>query len=266
MRHSNLHTHTTFSDGKNTVEENILSAIEKGFVSLGISDHSYTEFDDTYCIPADAVGKYISEIRRLGEVYRDRIEVYLGIELDGFCDRPTDDYDYIIGSCHYVKNAYGYFSVDHCIEVQEMTLERYYDSDPLKYAEAYFETIAELTAKNKPDIIGHFDLASKFGKMPEDNPKYRRFAIDSLEACLAVTPIIEVNNGAISRGIRDVPYPAPFLLPEIKRLGGKLILSSDSHKKENLDFNFDSMVEMLKEFGFESIMMLKNNAFEEIGI
>ena len=29
MRYSNLHTHSTFSDGKHTMEENVLSAIEK---------------------------------------------------------------------------------------------------------------------------------------------------------------------------------------------------------------------------------------------
>ena len=40
MRFSNLHTHSTFSDGKNTPEEIVLSAIEKNFLSIGFSDHS----------------------------------------------------------------------------------------------------------------------------------------------------------------------------------------------------------------------------------
>ena len=31
MKYSNLHTHTSFSDGLHTVEENILSAIEKTY-------------------------------------------------------------------------------------------------------------------------------------------------------------------------------------------------------------------------------------------
>ena len=39
---SNLHTHTHFSDGNKTAERNIERALELGFLSLGISDHSPT--------------------------------------------------------------------------------------------------------------------------------------------------------------------------------------------------------------------------------
>lgn len=46
-----LHTHTTFSDGRNSPEEMVLSAIGMVMSTLGISDHSYTSFDESYCIP-----------------------------------------------------------------------------------------------------------------------------------------------------------------------------------------------------------------------
>ena len=42
MRYSNLHTHSTYSDGKYSLEENVLSAIEKQMRSIGFSDHSFT--------------------------------------------------------------------------------------------------------------------------------------------------------------------------------------------------------------------------------
>ena len=87
MRYSNLHTHTTYSDGKHTIRENIESAIEKQMLSIGISDHSYTDFDLTYCIKKEDIPRYIDEIRALREEYADRIEVYLGLELDGYA-RP----------------------------------------------------------------------------------------------------------------------------------------------------------------------------------
>ncbi len=50
MRFSNLHTHTTFSDGVGTVRENIESAIAKNMLSLGFSDHSFTACDTSYCM------------------------------------------------------------------------------------------------------------------------------------------------------------------------------------------------------------------------
>ena len=44
------HVHTTFSDGKNTPEEIVLAAREKGLKEIGFSDHSYTFFDERYCL------------------------------------------------------------------------------------------------------------------------------------------------------------------------------------------------------------------------
>ena len=73
---ANFHTHTTFSDGKNTPEEVILFAVENGFESLGFSDHGYTSYDERYCMK-DTLG-YIKEIKRLKEKYQDKIEIYLG--------------------------------------------------------------------------------------------------------------------------------------------------------------------------------------------
>ena len=37
---TNFHTHSIFCDGKSTLEENVLSAIEKEIKILGFSSHS----------------------------------------------------------------------------------------------------------------------------------------------------------------------------------------------------------------------------------
>jgi len=39
---SNYHTHSTFCDGKNTPEEIVLAAIDKGFDVIGLSGHGHT--------------------------------------------------------------------------------------------------------------------------------------------------------------------------------------------------------------------------------
>ena len=59
----NYHTHTTFSDGKNTPEEIVNFAIEKGLKALGFSDHAFTEHDQRYCMK-DTCG-YAREVKRL---------------------------------------------------------------------------------------------------------------------------------------------------------------------------------------------------------
>ncbi len=265
MKYSNLHTHTIFSDGNHTVEENIKSAIAKGMHSLGFSDHCYTCFDTSYCIQAENVQKYISEVRRQAERYADKLPIYLGLELDGFArlDNPLE-YDYIIGDCHYVRTPDGYRAVDLSRDEFVDSVERYFDGDSVKLAISYYEGYAECIAEMKPQILGHIDLVTKYGLVDTTDCRYRDAANSALEASLKITPIIELNTGAISRGYRTEPYPESFLLKRIKELGGKILLSADSHDASALTCFFDESVNILKVHGFNSVVQFNGKDFDEV--
>ena len=97
-----LHTHTTYCDGKNTPEEMVIAAIGKGLCKIGFSGHCYTFFDERYCMSIPNVIQYITEVNALKEKYKDRIRVLCGVEQDYFGGRPIADFDYVIGSCHYL--------------------------------------------------------------------------------------------------------------------------------------------------------------------
>ena len=72
----NLHTHTTFCDGKNTPEENILAAIGEGLASLGFSSHApYGAHDTEDCLSSENIGAYRNEVRRVQAKYSNKIEV-----------------------------------------------------------------------------------------------------------------------------------------------------------------------------------------------
>ena len=45
-----LHCHTNLCDGKNTPEEMANAAILQGVKVLGLSGHSHTPHDDSYCM------------------------------------------------------------------------------------------------------------------------------------------------------------------------------------------------------------------------
>ena len=57
-----LHVHSTFSDGENEPGEIVLAAIAKGVKTLGFSDHSYTGFDESYCMQKDRQTEYRRKI------------------------------------------------------------------------------------------------------------------------------------------------------------------------------------------------------------
>lgn len=267
MHGSDLHTHTVFSDGKSTIEEMVCAAASKGFVSIGISDHSFTPFDLRYCIREEQIPQYHAELRRVKEKYKGRIEVYTGLEYDGFSElSDRNRYDYVIGDCHYIKTQGGYHSVDHAAPEQWQVIQDCFRGDPIAYARAYFETYVACTQRHQPDILGHFDLLTKFGFIPESEPAYCDMATEALLSCLEVTPIVEVNAGAIARGLRNSPYPAAFLLREIRTHGGRVILSSDAHSCENIGFWFDEAKAVLRNIGFNSTVILRNGVFEDAAL
>ncbi|MBO5726657.1 MAG: PHP domain-containing protein, partial [Clostridia bacterium] len=138
MMSTDLHTHTVYSDGKNTPEEMVLSAIEKGLKTIGISDHSYTSFDDSYCMKKETIDDYIKEITILKEKYRDKIEILCGIEQDLFSGQTDERFDYSIGSVHYFKFGEEYIDVDDSVETLKSAAEKYFGGDIYSLLEEYY--------------------------------------------------------------------------------------------------------------------------------
>ena len=71
------HTHTTFSHGKGSIEDNVKVAISKGLKALAISDHGPGHL--TYGVKRSALPVMRAEIDRLKEVYPE-IDLYLSVE------------------------------------------------------------------------------------------------------------------------------------------------------------------------------------------
>ena len=68
MINTDLHVHSLFCDGKDTPEDIVKMAIEKGIKNLGIVVHSYLPFDKDYCLNENRYGEFINEINEFGNV------------------------------------------------------------------------------------------------------------------------------------------------------------------------------------------------------
>ena len=71
MIKTNFHTHTAFCDGKDTPEEMVLAAVDKGFTSLGFSGHAYFVLDAAISMDLEQQKLYRAEILRLKEKYKN---------------------------------------------------------------------------------------------------------------------------------------------------------------------------------------------------
>ena len=258
---SNLHTHTTFSDGKHSAEEVVLSAIAQGMEVIGFSEHSYNANPAVYGMKdIQTVEAYRAEIGRLQNVYGDRIRILLGIEQDSFGTYEPKNYDYVIGSVHYVYAGGEYCPVDHSRAAMEKAVEEHFGGDIYRYIAAYYEQVALMGEKMNCDIIGHFDLVTKFNEgmcmFDENSPRYLKPAVEALDFLIEKGFVLEVNTGAISRGYRKNPYPSMPLLRRISEQNGKLTVNSDSHHKDHLMFDFERTAAILNLFGLGRVLTM----------
>ena len=263
VQKQNLHSHTLYCDGKNTVDEMVHMAINRGFSTLGFSGHGYYG-PDAFTMDADRERLYRRDVLVAKEKYKGQISIFLGVEeeLNGK-KYSKAEYDFVIGSVHHLK-----CSIDESKQIQREEIERYYENDFLAYAKAYYEKVEEYANRDEVDIIGHLDLIMKFNEEEDlclfENTQYLVYAYHCIDVLVAANKIFEVNTGAIARGYRTLPYPHITLLKYIHDCGGKICINSDCHNQEYLDCAYDLAYCLAQEAGFTSHMILTNSGWKEV--
>ena len=260
---SNVHTHTNFSDGKNSVDEMIQAAIQRGFTSLGFSDHG-TLSVDTAAMQNESA--YREAIRAAKEKYAGRIEIALGYEHD-FAAENTDlsHYEYIIESVHFLRKYDTYKPIDAKPEWLQLWLQDLYDEDWREMCRDYYSDVCRSIETHRPDIVGHIGLITKFNEVApmidESDAAYRESAMAPIETAAKYGTIVEINTGAMSRGYRTTPYPSPEQLKYLNELGGRITITSDCHRAEWIDYAFTKAVDLAKASGFKEVWIWENGRF-----
>jgi len=263
----NLHTHTTYCDGALSAEDMIKSAIKLGGDSIGFSEHSYVPFDEDYSMALEDTPLYIEEINTLKQKYKGTIDVFLGLEMDYFTEKIPEGLEFIIGTVHHVEKDGKYVTVDGWAEHLVNMSNEHFSGDFYSMAELYYETIADVVQKTGANIVGHFDLISKNNDngslFDETHPRYITAAINAMEQVLDKCKLFEINTGAMFRRKKKEPYPSVFLLKELQKRGGEIILSSDSHSADSLYYKFDEVRELVKSCGFKYIKRFTGDGFTD---
>ena len=263
---SNAHTHSRWCDGLDAIPDMVEAARALGFVSLGFSSHARQGFDPAYSMAPDAQAGYFAELRALqGEPGLPRL--WAGLELDALahpdCRREAFACaDYVIGSAHYLCESYS--GVPVAVDGDPVLLRRYvdevYHGDGLAMARDYFAIEVKALLRDRPQIIGHFDLLRKYAArlslFDEADPAYRRLALSALEQAFPCGGVLEINTGGMARGYLTTPYPTLELLCAWRELGGSITLTSDCHDRRYLAHAFPEAAALARQAGFRTALRL----------
>ena len=264
-----FHTHSTLDDGKSTLAEMASVARALGLTRLGLSGHSWCPMEEDFCIPREGVPGYLEEARALREQYAGELEIFVGMELDYYGQRP-EGLDYGIGSVHGLLLNEQFYPVDESPEKSRQAVEEQFSGDWYRYTDAYYDLVADLPQKTGCDWIGHFDLVTKFNQslrvFDEESPRYLRRPLEVLDHLARTGVALELNTGAISRGYRTEPYPALPLLRHWQAAGGEIILNSDAHHVSHLCYGFARAEELARAAGFDHANLWSKRGFQAVAL
>ena len=220
---ADYHTHTKYSHGKGTIEENVLEAISKGIKTIGISDHGYKHL--AYGIKLNDIYKMREEIDKLNNKYSD-INILLGMEcniLDSYGN--IDVNDKIIESCDYVMAGYHFASTPTSFK----SMLNHYNNYMIKNEKAKdYNTNAIINAMKNNNIFIITHPGDKGDVYIEEIAKVAKDTDTRLE--------INSSHGSLNSN----------QLVEIKDIGNKFIIGSDAHIPQNVG-NFDLAMKIIKE-------------------
>ncbi|MFO7613954.1 MAG: histidinol-phosphatase [Bacteroidales bacterium] len=267
----NLHTHCHYCDGADEPEAYVKAALEAGFHTLGFSSHAPVPFKNNFAIQdRDSLQAYAYEIRELKEKYRDRINIFLGLELDYISGISGDfekyrqelSLDYTIGSVHLVRNHQHHdlwFIDGPKVESFDNGLHEIFGGDIRKAVTAYYAQVNEMLIREKPDIVGHFDKVKMHNRnryFREDERWYRSLVNETLEVIRQTGVIVEVNTRGIYKQRSQDLYPGRWILEEMLKMRIPVTLSADAHHPSEIDGYYPETMAILRELGFGELMYL----------
>lgn len=229
--YADYHTHTRYSHGKGSIEDNVAAAVKRGLKVIGISDHGPANlFIGT---KPDTFKKMRDEIENLREMFKG-ITILLGCEanivsIDGDIDVPDTiikELDYCMAGFHpMVRPArirdITYLTLDNI-------LAKRFASFKEKSLQNNTDALIRAIERHKIDIITH--------------PGYR-LAIDTKRLAAAAArcgTAMEINSG---HGFMTTEY-----VKIAREQGAKFAIGSDAHKPEDVG-NFDRAIQIAKAAG-----------------
>ena len=243
----NYHTHTyRCGHARGTEEEYVKAAIEGGVEVLGFSEHC------TYLMHPGATTKdhldrkglaaHADEVGRLTQVYKDQIEIHLGIEVEYFPESFRElskvlkdrGVEYLLLGQHFLDSPTG-----------QRTRDEIYDP---KILEHYCDQIIEGMQTGAFTYVAHPDCILFLGDRTLLKEQLRRICREAKSCALP----LEINLLGIHK---NKHYPCKEYFELLAEEGNTVIFGADAHQPERF-LNYEAEekgLELVKQYGLPLI-------------
>jgi histidinol-phosphatase (PHP family) len=241
----------------------VLAAQQAGLAEIGFSDHNPmpTQFDDWRMGP-DQLPEYLALIEEARREF-PRYPIRLGLECDfipGQEEHIRDlaaraDWDYLIGSVHYISPDWDVDNPKHLKRWQEHPVEEIWQS--------YFNAYTKMVESCLFDFLAHPDLVKKFGHRPEGD--LMRFYRATLDAIAEAGTVLEVSTAGLRKDVREI-YPSREFLEAAYGRHIPIVINSDAHAPEEVAYEFDLAYTLVREIGYTEVMRFRRRRAEPMEI
>jgi histidinol-phosphatase (PHP family) len=266
---TNYHTHSRYCDGEGEIRQYIDAAVAAGLDSYGVSCHAPlpVPMRDPWMMRLDDLPAYCTEVRALRDEYRDRLPIFLALELDylpgldGFCREQIfpHGFDYFVGSVHFVgTDEEGMpWEIDESAERFASGLAGGWDGDVRRAFEHYYALQRAMVGTPGVAIVGHMDKMKmwNFGDryFRESDPWYVAAVEETLRAFKAGGLIVELNTSGWRKAI-DAPFPSPWVLARCGDLEIPITVTADTHHPDDVAAGFTEAAALLRDLGITHVV------------
>ncbi len=273
---TNYHSHCDMCDGHAPMERFVEEAVACGMSAYGITSHTTFPVGDRSLQP-HTYPLYFTETARLREHYRNKIELYVGLEIDYideernpasaiYRDMPTD---YTIGSVHFIPTNNGeWMCVDGAYNKFRERMQHYFGDDIREIVTRFYRQSSNLIRCGHFTMHGHPDKialnASQFQADITTEPWYEEMAVSHLRSLAGGDFLVELNTKAWEEHKRL--FPSVELLPLVKKLGLRLVVNSDCHYPDKVNSGRYEALQILRQAGIDTVWELHNRRWQEVSI
>lgn len=260
------HSHTLYSHAADTVEVMAKAAEDAGLRVFGFSEHSprpsFCRYEIDYSERLLAgFPSYLEEVKAL-RAKSGPVEYLLGMEVDWVEGEleyisglvHAEDYDYLLGSVHFL----GPWPIDGTTRVWDELDE---ETRFARYA-LYFRTLRAMAESGLFHIAAHPDIVKiytvdTFHLWLEKGEGSLELVRAALTAMRDNGMSMEVSAAGLRKPCKEI-YPGPVIMTIAAEIGLPISFASDSHAVEHVGLYFDELAEYGRRFGYTTTRYYKN--------